>query len=387
MKWISLILAQLGRNPKRSILTFIAILLALFMYTTLQSVLDSLRLKPSSMEAGLRMAVIEETGGPRTELPVRYEEMIRRIPHIEAVSPLKFTITSPGYSSTGPYYVTFGVDPFEYGKIYPQLFESVDADEIVCMETHQNGALIGSEILEIQDWVIGQEIELFSLLHEIPLLLHICGDIRDERSLFPGSETQLIMQAKTYGELSRNPDRVNMYWIRIDDPNHTKQVEEKLKETFQWEVMQVTLQSEGAMMSQISEFTATIQQMIQIISIAVLITILIVSANTIAISTRERYKEIALLKVLGFQKYQILLLVLSESILLSLLGGMAGTGFAWLMFKPDPVRELLGMTYAYSLPDAIYYKNLILSTLLGGLSGWIPALRATNVHPATLLQS
>lgn len=386
MKWIPLILSQLLRNPKRALLTFFAILLALFMFTTLQSVLNSLQLKPSATEAGVRLAVIEETGGPRTELPVRYEQILRKIRHVEAVSPLKFTITSPGHSSTGPYYVTFGVDPFEYGRIYPQLFESIDSDEISCMKQYKSGALVGAEILDIQDWQKGGQIELSSLLHNVPLSLHVCGDIKDEKKLFPGSETQLLIHSETYGEISHNPDKVNMFWIRIDDPSHTQRVEESLRETFQWEVLQVSLQSEGAMMAQISEFTATIQQMIMIISIAVLITIMIVSANTIAISTRERSKEIALLKVLGFRKHRILFLVISESVILSVLGGMAGTGFTWLMFRPDPVRELLGMTYAYSLPESIYWSNLMLSIFLGGLSGWIPALRATKISPATLLQ-
>lgn len=386
MNWALLLFAQLRRNPRRSLLTCTAILLALFMFTTLQSVLQSLKIKPSASEEGKRLAVIEETGGPRTELPLRYTELIQDVPKIVAVSPLKFTITSPGELATGPYYVTFAVDPVAYAVIYKRLFESVDMSERECMREVKSGALVGGEIMDIQNWSTGEDVELHSLLHDVSIPLHVCGDIRDEQGLYPGSETQIVIHTSYYGEISQNPDRVNMFWILLDDAQHTEQVETSFRELFQWEVRQVILQSEGAMMAQISEFTATIQQIIQLISTAVLITILIVSANTIAISTRERYPEIALLKVLGFQKSAILGMVLSESILLSVLGGLAGTGLAWLMFRPDPVRELLGMTYAYTLPDSVYWINLLLSLILGGISGLIPALRATEVQAATLLQ-
>jgi putative ABC transport system permease protein len=113
------------------------------------------------------------------------------------------------------------------------------------------------------------------------------------------------------------------------------------------------------------------------ILVAVLFTMLLVAANTMAQSVRERTSEVGVLKTLGFSNGSILVLVLAESLLITILGGGLGLGLAWLFVqRGDPTG---GMLPIFVLPPRDVVTGAVLIAVLGILAGLIPAVTAMNL--------
>ncbi len=118
--------------------------------------------------------------------------------------------------------------------------------------------------------------------------------------------------------------------------------------------------------------------MMTAIMVAVLFTILLVSANTMGQSVRERTSELAVLKTLGFTNRGVLSLVLVESVLLAVVGGTIGMGLSWLVIQQgDPTGGLLP---AFFVPprDLVIGAGLIL--FLGMASGIVPGVQAVRLR-------
>lgn len=380
MKWVLLSARNLIRNPRRSLLTLFAILLAVFIYSTLLTLLESLQLTGSDSESGQRLAVLERYAGPRRELPLYYGRELGRFDHVTAVSPLSFTLSTPGLSVTGPFFVTYAVDPGPYGQIFPAIRRGIGLDAFTCIEKNRMGALLGRIILEQQNWTTGETIELHSLLHGVSIPLLVCGSIRDVDGSRPESESQILIRRDYFGEVTGNTSKVNMFWIGLERAVHAPTVALQITDHYSDGPEEVILESEGAILSQMSQFTATIQLLLKSISWIVLGTVVIVSGNTIAIAIRERWHEIALLKTIGYTPVHVLLLILAEGTLLALTGGWIGTAASWMLFQLEALTSSMGVAYAYRFEISRLVSNSILSALLGMVSAGIPAWNASRMN-------
>jgi putative ABC transport system permease protein len=110
---------------------------------------------------------------------------------------------------------------------------------------------------------------------------------------------------------------------------------------------------------------------------AVLFTMMLVAANTMAQSVRERTSEVGVLKTLGFSNTSILVLVLAESLLITGIGGGLGLGLAWLIVQQgDPTG---GMLPIFVLPSRDVVTGALLIVALGLLAGLMPALTAMQL--------
>jgi putative ABC transport system permease protein len=117
---------------------------------------------------------------------------------------------------------------------------------------------------------------------------------------------------------------------------------------------------------------------------AVFFTILLVTGNTMAQAVRERTGELGVLKAIGFTNGQVVALVLAESCLLTVLGGVLGLGLAWLVIsRGDPTAGLLPMFF---LPTRDLLIGLGISLALGLVTGIFPALQAMRLRVADALR-
>jgi putative ABC transport system permease protein len=111
---------------------------------------------------------------------------------------------------------------------------------------------------------------------------------------------------------------------------------------------------------------------------AVLFTTLLVCANTMAMSIRERTREVAVLRTLGFTRGNILKLLLSESIAISLIGGLLGVALATgaILFMAQPG---IGLPVSMHMTAATALVVMLVAALVGIVSGLIPSYRASNL--------
>ena len=386
MKGVWLAMRNVVRHTRRSLLTFTAIALAVFIFTSLQTILDSLRLKPSGGDGTRRFAVLERYGGPRTELPLSYGESLRRIEGIDGVSALQFTLLSPQEGASGPFFVTFAIEPAGYMRAFPEVAAGVARAELDCFASRRDGALVGVRVLQSRGWRREQQIRMHSVMHGVEVDLTVCGALRDPTGTSPQTESQLLIRQDYYGLVRDDPDKVNMFWVALAPAADREASEQRIREAFRDERLQVIAQSEGAILEQMSRFTATIQFLLQSVSGLVLLTVSVVSGNTIAISTRERGREIAVMKAMGFEVGWLNRMILTEAAVMGLSGGLAGTLAGWLLFELPAVGEALGITYSFEPGTRELARNAGLSLLIGMVSGWIPAWRAARKRVVDTLQ-
>ncbi len=240
---------------------------------------------------------------------------------------------------------------------------------------------MGIEIIRKYGWKIGDNITLKSLLHNVKLNMVICGILTDnDNSGNKQLETQMLINWNYYDGLLENPGKVNVYWVLLDNPASTLPVIKEITDYYKNGPMQVSVETESSMMSRITSFTATIQLIIQVISSVVLFTILMITINTIALSMRERTKEIALMKAMGFTPKIILWMIISESVFISLISGLIGIISAFLLFNLRGAILLLGITFDFVVTPKIVIIGILISLSLGLISGIVPAYYASRVN-------
>lgn len=385
MQWLALIFKNLLRNKRRSVLTLGAMALALFVILMLQTVIDTLSIGAANSLGEVRVAVIEKYSGPRTQLPVTYGRQLTRFAHVDAVTPMGYTFLKMGEDQS--LYVALLVDPDTYDDVFASTVATVAPSHYDCFVSQKNGVLVGAEIMSKHGWEAGDHVSGASLTHKTEVPLEICGPFGEEGPNSTQLSSQMLMNFDYYEELRGRSGKVNLFWLRLDGPTSVLPVMQAVENHFANEVQEVAIESESAMLNHLASFTAAIKLIIQIVSSAVLFTILIVTANTIALSMRERKKEIAVMKAIGFPQRSVVSMVVAESILMALIGGSIGTLAAYSLFTWSSFSLSMGLSLDFYITWRSILTGYVIALLIGVAGGLIPAYRAARVNVVKALSS
>jgi putative ABC transport system permease protein len=171
---------------------------------------------------------------------------------------------------------------------------------------------------------------------------------------------------------------VGWYVVKIDDPSRSVEMAAKFDDMFANSTAETKTTTEKGFVEGFAKQIGDIGAIMIAILSAVLFTILLVAANTMAQAVRERTSELGVLKTLGFSDGSILGLVLGESLFIALLGGGLGLGLAWLFVQQgDPTNGLLP---AFVLPTRDVVMGGLLMLVLGVLAGALPAVQAMRLR-------
>jgi len=173
---------------------------------------------------------------------------------------------------------------------------------------------------------------------------------------------------------------VGWYTIRVKDSSRAAEIAKLVDEEFQNSPAETKTEPEGAFIQGWAKQVGDIAFITASILGAVFFTILLVTGNTMSQAVRERIGELSVLKAIGFTNTQVLWLLLAESCLLAMLGGVLGLGLAWLFTsRGDPTG---GMLPQFFLPPRELAIGLGFSILLGLVTGFLPAVQAMRLRVA-----
>jgi putative ABC transport system permease protein len=182
-----------------------------------------------------------------------------------------------------------------------------------------------------------------------------------------------LQENSTYGE-----GIVGWYIVKIADPSNSVEMAKTFDQMFANSSFETKTTSEKGFVEGFAKQVGDIGAIMIAILAAVMFTLLLVAANTMAQSVRERTSELAVLKTLGFQDGMILTLVLAESLFLVFLGGGLGLATAWaLVQQGDPTN---GMLAIFVLPGRDLVLGVVLMVVMGLLAGAIPAMGAMRLR-------
>jgi len=189
----------------------------------------------------------------------------------------------------------------------------------------------------------------------------------------------MIFRRDYLREAAGQPGFVDTYWIRVDRTENVAQVIASLDEQFSNSSSPTRSESEAAFYGGFLQSSRTMFQLMEILGFIVVVTIGLVAANTAAMSIRERRGEIAVMRSMGFPSRTILALLLAESLLIGLAGGVLGCGAAYLVLKflwvEAPTIVGLG---AIRMPPSILAETIVIAALIGIFSAYVPARSAAR---------
>ena len=360
------------RNKRRSILTVLSIAFSLLLLTFMMTLWHAFALEDGSAESAQRL-IVRHRVSLTFSLPGFYREKIRSVPGVVAVVPSSWFGGIYKDDKPDNFFAQFGTDPEEFFKVYRDL--QMPDDQLKAWQRDRQGAIVSDSLATRYGWKLGDRIVLLGTIYPVNLELNIRGIYHgdpDPKSVYFNTKyveeavSFFKGQAGTFGILADNPGDVSKIASTVDDmfrnsPQSTKTETEK---AFGLEFV--------AMMGNVKAFILSICG-------AVLFATLLVSANTIAMSIRERTREVAVLKTVGFTRQGVLALFVSEAVALSLAGGLIGASLAGLMVYGFSQAQQFTF-FPLKMTPQIWITALLISAFVGFVSAALPSYHASRVN-------
>src|ERR1700683_825031 len=361
------------RNKRRSILTVLSIGVSLLLLTFMITIWHGFYIDKGSAESTRRL-VTRHRVSLTFDLPGFYREKIRAVPGVVAVVPNSWF--GGLYKDNKPenFFAQFGTDPDEFPKVLPEM--QIPAEQLAAWQRDRAGAIVNDELAKQFGWKLGDRIVLQGTIYPINLELTIRGIHH-----WPTVNKTLYFNSKYLEEaVPEFKGKAGTFGIMAASPEDVSKVASAVDEMFRNSPQPTKTESEKAFGLTFVNMLGNVKAFILSICLAVVFTTLLVSANTMAMSIRERTREVAVLKTLGFERQTILGLFVGEAMSLSIAGGLFGGGFAWLLLtlmKHSPMGFFLAQM---QVTVGTLGLAVLAAALVGFLSSLVPSYHASRVE-------
>jgi len=379
MKFLPLVWRNLLRRKVRTIFTVLSIFIAFVLFGVLMAIRMAFNMGVDMAGEG-RLMVIDKVS-IINPLPASYEQQLRMIEGVKDVTHSNWF--GGYYQEVKNQFATFAVDPENWLKVYPKEFD-LPEDQKKAWFADRTGAIVGIDTARKYGWKVGQRVPIQGTIYRRPdggpWEFTIDG-IYDPK-IKGADKTNFIFNyqylRETIPAQSGFRDKYNWYVFTIDNPDHAPQIAAKIDAMFANSPNETKTNTEKAFVSDWAKQVGDIGKIMMWIVTMALFTILLVAGNTMAQAVRERTNELAVLKTLGFGDGRILRMVLLESVLIALVGGLLGLGASYLLTSNgDPTGGLLPAFY-FPTKDIVLGIGLVLT--LGIVAGSLPAWQAGRLR-------
>ena len=281
------------------------------------------------------------------------------------------------YQKPENFFAQMVVEPEPFMKIYPEF--TIPPDQVKAWLADRQGVIAGVDLAKRFNWKVGDRIPITGTIWQPKQgqtwEFNLVGLYDGGQSV---DKTQFFFRYDYLDENRRGGQGlVGWYVVKIADPSQAHQMGAKFDGMFANSSAETKTTTEKGFVEGFAKQVGDIGAIMIAILVAVLFTMLLVAANTMAQSVRERTSEVGVLKTLGFSNGAILALVLGESVLIAIIGGGLGLGLSWLFVQNgDPTG---GMLPIFILPARDLTIGAVMIVLLGLVAGAWPAVNAMNL--------
>lgn len=375
-----LIWKNLRRNLRRSVLTVLSIAVSLFLVGVLLAVYATMYHREASEDSTLRMITRHKVSLTQA-LPYYYGDRIEEVAGVEILSPMNWFGGIYIDESPENFFARFAVDPERVFEIYAEY--DIAPEQLEAFQRDRQAIAIGSTVAQRTGLKLGQRIT-------------IQGDI------YPGFDPELTVRAIFQGpddfqsffhykyleegvkEAIGHP-QVGVFAMRIRSADDASRITQAVDDMFRNSPQPTKTETEAAFQLQFIEQLGNVKLFLLAIGAAVVFTMLMVSGNTIAMSVRERTREIGVLKTLGFPAPMVLNLVLGEAVAIALLGGLLGAGGAAALMKLLEGAMVQFFT-GFFMPLWAVGVCMAVALVVGLASSSVPALLAARTNTVDALR-
>jgi putative ABC transport system permease protein len=373
---LRLLVKNLLRNKRRTLLTSSSVAVSIFLLASLGLVYRAMGRAPETGESRLRLVTMRHPG-MNLLLPVSYLQRIQKVRGVAAVTPMNWM--GAYYRDRSNSFANYAVGADRLFDVFSEV--KIPSDQVAAFKRDRTGAVVGKRLADKYGWKLGDRITLLGSIYGIQPELTL-------RGIYTGSdENQLFFHWDYFNEMVGRLNRAEIFWIRAENSDSIEPVENAIDSMFRDSPASTLTQPEPVALMTFITALGNVRGAVLLIGTAVIFAVLLIVANTMALSVRERIPEAAVMRSLGFRPRQIIQLFVGESIALSLAGALIGCAGAYALFRILGITQLQGTIY---IDLRMRADTLLLSFSLALLiavaaSGW-PAYRASRANIARALR-
>jgi putative ABC transport system permease protein len=370
----SFVVRNTFRNKRRSLLTMLSISFSLLLLTLMVSIWRTFYIDVGAPDSAKRV-ITRDRVSLAFFLPGYYRDKIRSLPGVVAVAPM--TWFGGRFKDDRPenFFAQMATDPDEYLKVASD--KIVPPDQVVAWQRDRAGALVDVTLADKYGWKIGDKIMLLGTIFPVNLELTIRGIYRRDPP-----QNALYFNAKYLEEsVGWFKGQAGWYSTQLARTDDVARVSSEIDSMFRNSPEQTKTESEKAFQLSFVATLGNVKAFILGICGAVVFAILLVSANTMAMSVRSRTREVALLKTLGFTRRRVLSLFVFEAVALAVSGGLLGIlGAAGLIQWLTHSSIALGIPINMKVTLPTMGLSLLVAATVGFMSGYVPAYGASRIN-------
>ncbi|MGH9395671.1 MAG: ABC transporter permease, partial [Terriglobia bacterium] len=363
MKLLSLMWKNALRNPRRTVLTILSIAVSIFLIATLEAVLQNIY-HPKSQQGNSQLTlVVHRATGITQSMPLSYRQRIASVPGVKYVVGQQWF--GGQYIDARNFFANFAVDTDDFAKVFDDY--QIPPDELAAWKSQRTAALVGTKLMQKYHWKLGQTITLIGTVFPVNPELTIRGVYSDPGD--PSQDLTLYFHYDYLNEMLDEMNQVGSFIVRVDNAQDVPRVAERVDATFRDSSFETKTETLKSFLLSFVSMLGNLNFLLTVVSLAVVFTILLIVGNTMAMSIRERTGEVAVLKTLGFRRNTILALLVGESLVVALLGGIIGAVGAKLVYAfiqaTFTTAKPLGYVFALLIAAAVGYGAWLLFAVTG----------------------
>lgn len=360
------------RNKRRSILTVLSIAFSLLLLTLMMTIWRAFYLDEGSAESAERL-VVRHRVSLTFSLPGFYRQKIGAVPGVVAVVPISWF--GGIYKDQKPenFFAQFGTDPEEFFKVFRDI--QLPAEQLTAWQRDRQGVIVDDTLAKKYGWKLGDRIVLQGTIYPVDLELYVRGIFHsypDDKAVY--FNTKYVEEAVAFFK-----GQAGTFSILAASPGHVSRIATTVDDMFRNSPQPTKTESEKAFGLEFVAMIGNVKAFILIICSAVVFATLLVSANTMAMSIRERTREVAVLKTLGFTRNRVLGLFVSEAVSLAVAGGVIGVALAYLLIYGIAKSPYMSF-YNMKVTPAMWAAAVFVSGLVGLVSSLFPSYHASQVN-------
>ncbi len=378
MRWLRYTAHALLRAPLRPTLAVLAVALAVWLFCSVVAVDRGLQRMLATSARPDMLVVFDrfQSCPPLSKLPQAHRGSLEGLDGVRDVTAELYVISS--CSRVTDLVAVHGIEP---GAIRNFRDIEIPEKEFAAFASERGAAIIGQRAAARYGWRVGQTVSLDRLGG---LTFTIRGIFRSRTE---GLESAILVDLEYLQLATNQPGKVTLFHVRLGNAEQGGAVAAEIDRLFANSTAPTRTATERAFLDAAVSSLAGLVEFTSLLGYGALGLVALGVGNSLSMSIRDRTREIAILKIIGFRRPQVLRLMLSEAFVCGLVGGLIGAALSWLLLTTTHFElSVEGFSFAPSLSPGLLGEALLLSILLATVAGFFPALRVARLKVSDALR-